>query len=88
MYNVYIFSTHKCISIALEAVQNTLTNMSTSVTALQMSSNSLNSTLQNISESVSELRASCDSAALIGIDCMVLDPSVFQNGLGADYNQV
>ena len=66
--------------------------MSTSVTALQMSSNSLNSTLQNISESMSDLRASCDTAASSNIvaasDCMVLDPSVFQNGLGADYNQV
>ena len=95
--HVHVFvSILTCIfPLALEAVQNTLTNMSTSVTVLQMNSNRLNSTLQNISASITTLLADCNSIATMSggaivttAECMVLNPSLFQNGLEADYNQV
>lgn len=82
VYFVYVI-------VALDAVDSTLANMNSSVINLQGNANSLNATLQGISDSVASLRNNCTAAApLLSSTCNQLDPTVFQNGLGADYNQV
>ena len=76
------------VIVALDAVDSTLANMNSSVINLQGNANSLNATLQGISDSVASLRNNCTTTLGSGTFCDQLDPTVFQNGLGADYNQV
>ena len=80
------------VIVALDAVDSTLANMNSSVINLQGNANSLNTTLQGISDSVASLRDRCNASAMgvpsLSSTCSQLDPTVFQNGLGADYNQV
>ena len=73
MYNIFI---------ALEVVQITLSNISTSVTGLQTSAASLNEALQNISTNVNNTISTCMNL------CGTLNAGTFENGLNNDFQQV
>lgn len=75
----------------IEAIQETLLSVNTSVNDLQSNTTSINGSLQTIATSVETAFDNCtalDMNPAISIDCSALNPDTFRNGLSANYFEV
>ena len=89
--DTHLFSIHSTSVSDIETIQGTLLAINSTVNTLTTSTASINASLQIIAMNISMASNSCltlQSDPLINIDCSPLDPTVFSNGLGADFNAV
>ena len=90
--DTHLFSIHSTYVSDIETIQGTLLAINSTVNTLTTSTASINASLQIIATNISMASNSCLTLQmdipLAGIDCSPLDPTVFSNGLGADFNAV